>query len=63
MRIVFNLDNGITLHTGMAKSNRVWANGTGVRCNGSLVLQNVFTFGNDTNVLDGGGCTEIDNAY
>lgn len=63
MRVVFNLDNGITLHTGTAKNNRIWANGTGVKCNGSLLLQNVFTFGNDMDVLDVGGCTEIDNAY
>lgn len=63
MKVVFNANNGISLHTGLAKNNVIWANGVGVKCIGSLVLQNVFTFGNGTNIQDEGGCTTIDNAF
>ena len=62
VRVVFNLNNGISLHTGLAKNNIIWANGVGVKCISSLVLQNVFTFGNGTNVQVQGACTQIDNA-
>jgi len=63
VKVVFNLNNGISLHTGMAKNNVIWANGVGVRCTGSLVIQNVFSFGNGTNIVNVGGCTTIDNAF
>jgi hypothetical protein len=64
VKIVFNFNNGVSLHTGMAKNNVVWANGVGVDCIASLVLQNVFSFGNNmADVLDSGGCTQIDNAF
>jgi hypothetical protein len=63
VKVVFNLNNGISLHTGMAKNNIIWANGVGVRCIASLVIQNVFSFGNGTNVQNVGGCTTIDNAF
>jgi hypothetical protein len=63
VKVVFNLNNGISLHTGLAKNNVIWANGVGVKCIASLVLQNVFSFGNGTNILDAGGCTQIDNAF
>jgi hypothetical protein len=63
MKVVFNLNNGISLHTGLAKNNVIWANGVGVKCIASLVLQNVFSFGNGTNIQDLGNCTTIDNAF
>jgi len=62
VRVVFNLNNGISLHTGLARNNIIWANGVGVRCIASLVIQNVFSFGNGVNVQNVGGCTTIENA-
>jgi hypothetical protein len=64
VRVVFNLNNGISLHTGLAKNNTIWANGVGVKCIASLLVQNVFTFGNGLNVNDVfGNCTLIDNGF
>jgi hypothetical protein len=62
VRVVFNLNHGISLHTGLAKGNTIWANGVGIRCTASLIVQNVFHFGNGVNVEDVfSNCTLADN--
>jgi hypothetical protein len=62
VRVVYNLNHGISLHTGLAKSNTIWANGVGIRCTASLLVGNVFHFGNGVNVEDVfGNCTLADN--
>lgn len=62
VRVVFNLNHGISLHTGLARNNTIWANGVGVRCIASLLVHNVFLFGNATNVEDVFNCALVDNA-
>jgi hypothetical protein len=63
VRSVFNHHAGISLHTGIAKNNTLWANGIGVRCVAALVVQNAFKFGNGIQIQDVfGNCTIIDNA-
>ena len=52
MRVVFNQNIGISLHTGIAKNNTLWANGVGVRCVGALVVENAFRFGNGLQIDD-----------
>jgi len=62
VRVVFNLNDGISLHTGLAKGNTIWANGVGVKCIASLLVHNVFHFGNTVNVEDVfNNCTLADN--
>ena len=63
MRVVFNENIGISLHTGIAKNNTLWANGIGVRCVAALVVQNAFKFGNGIQVQDAfNNCTLVENA-
>jgi hypothetical protein len=63
VRVVFNQGVGISLHTGIAKNNTLWANGVGVRCVASLLVQNAFKFGNGTQIDDVfANCTLVDNA-
>jgi len=63
MRVVFNENVGISLHTGIAKNNTLWANGVGVRCIAALVVQNAFRFGNGQQIDDVfSNCTLVDNA-
>lgn len=63
MRVVFNQNVGISLHTGIARNNTLWANGTGVRCVAALVVENAFRFGNGLQVQDVfGNCALVDNA-
>lgn len=63
MRVVFNQNVGISLHTGIAKNNTLWANGVGVRCVAALVVENAFKFGNGLQVQDVfNNCELVDNA-
>lgn len=63
VRVVFNENIGISLHTGIAKNNTLWANGIGVRCVAALVVQNAFKFGNGIQIQDVfNNCTLVDNA-
>jgi hypothetical protein len=63
MRVVFNQNIGISLHTGIAKNNTLWANGVGVRCAAALVVENAFRFGNLVQVDDAfGNCVLVNNA-
>ena len=63
MRVVFNHNAGITLHTGIAKHNTLWANGVGVRCVAALVVENAFRFGNGVQVDDVfNNCVLVNNA-
>jgi hypothetical protein len=63
MRVVFNQNVGISLHTGIAKNNTLWANGVGVRCVAALVVENAFRFGNGLQVDDVfNNCVLVNNA-
>jgi hypothetical protein len=63
MRVVFNQNVGISLHTGIARNNTLWANGVGVRCVAALVVENAFLFGNGLQVDDVfNNCALVNNA-
>jgi hypothetical protein len=64
VRAVFNHHAGITIHTGIAKHNTLWANGIGVRCVAALVVQNAFGFGSVIQQVEDvfGNCLLVDNA-
>ena len=63
MRVVFNQNIGISLHTGIARNNTLWANGVGVRCVAALVVENAFKFGNGLQVDDVfANCELVNNA-
>jgi hypothetical protein len=63
MRVVFNHNFGISLHTGIARNNTLWANGVGVRCVAALIVENAFRFGNGVQVDDAfNNCVLVNNA-
>src|SRR5262245_56940068 len=63
MRVVFNQNVGISLHTGIARNNTLWANGVGVRCVAALVVENAFRFGNGLQLQDVfNNCVLVNNA-
>jgi hypothetical protein len=63
MRVVFNHNFGISLHTGIARNNTLWANGVGVRCVAALIVENAFRFGNGVQVDDVfNNCVLVNNA-
>ena len=58
-----NQNIGISLHTGIARNNTLWANGVGVRCVAALVVENALKFGNGLQVDDVfSNCELVNNA-